>query len=118
MSNCRASHAFLLIFAILARTLCGSSASAMELAEAKASDPIALGWMIGTPPSPEKTIRFRDGSYYTFPQWRWTFSHWSEMVPTVRVSRGAQPTHVLPHAERADIDTVRFVPLGGTSPVS
>src|SRR5689334_16735750 len=66
--------------------------AAADLAAARATDPVALKWMVGFPPPPEKQIRFEDGSYYKFPQWRWTFSHWREVRPTVAVSRGSFPT--------------------------
>ena len=39
--------------------------------DARASDPIAMGWMAGSPPPAAKVIRFADGSHYKFPQTRW-----------------------------------------------
>ena len=57
-------------------------------ADAFASDPIALGWMAGSPPPADKLVRFEDGSFFRFPQWRWSFSHWRELVPTVNVAHG------------------------------
>jgi CubicO group peptidase (beta-lactamase class C family) len=82
--------------------------------DARASDPSALGWMMGSPPPAGKIIRFDDGSYMRFPQWRWSFSHWRELVPTVNVPRGASRVAVLPKAERRDLDNVHFMPMGGT----
>jgi CubicO group peptidase (beta-lactamase class C family) len=84
----------------------------------RATDPIKLGWMIGSPPPADKLIGIRDGSSYRFPQWRWSFSHWRELVPTVEVARGSGPVSELPRAERADLDAVTFVPLGGGSPMT
>jgi len=75
-----------------------------------ATDPIKLGWMVGSPPPADRMIRFRDGSSYRFPQWRWSFSHWRELVPTIKVSRGSTAVHELPRAERTDLDAVTFVP--------
>ncbi len=80
--------------------------------DAAASDPLTLGWMQGSPPPPDKVIRFSDGSMYRFPQLRWTFSHLRQLVPTSRVSRGNGGVAVLQRAERADIDAVNFQPLG------
>jgi hypothetical protein len=63
----------------------------IDLAAARATDPKVLKWMEGIPPPADKQIRYDDGSYYRFPQWRWSFSHWRELVPTVSVSRGSAP---------------------------
>jgi CubicO group peptidase (beta-lactamase class C family) len=84
----------------------------------RATDPVELGWMIGSPPPADKIIRSRDGSSYRFPQWRWSFSHWRELVPTVEVARGSVPVYELPRAERADLDAVTFVPMGGGAPMT
>ena len=32
--------------------------------DAQASDPAKLGWMVGSPPSADRTVRFEDGSYF------------------------------------------------------
>jgi hypothetical protein len=67
-------------------------------ASAADTDPIKLGWMTGYPVAPEKQIRYDDGSYYRFPQWRWSFSHWRELMPTAAISRGAGPVAPLVRA--------------------
>lgn len=85
----------------------------IDLTAAQATDPVALGWMVGSPPPPEKMIRFEDGTFLQFPQRRWTFSHWRELRPTTRVARGAGPTVPLVLAVRADLDSVTWVPEGG-----
>src|ERR1022692_837838 len=56
--------------------------------DARASDPVVMGWMTGTPPPPGKTIRFSDGSSSRFPQTRWAFSNIRQLVPTRVVPRG------------------------------
>jgi hypothetical protein len=66
-----------LAMALIAIPLTGAVAA--DLPDAAQSDPVALGWMVGSPPPPDKTIRFADGSFYKFPQTRWTFSHWREI---------------------------------------
>ena len=86
--------------------------------DARASDPIAMGWMAGSPPPAAKVVRFADGSHYKFPQTRWAFSHMRELVPTVPVSRGSGPVAALPRAERSDLDAVTFVPIGTTTPTT
>ncbi len=54
------------------------------------TNPDTLGWMQGFPPAQDKTIRFSDGSFYRWPQLRWSFSHIQELVPTKNVWRGAR----------------------------
>jgi CubicO group peptidase (beta-lactamase class C family) len=80
--------------------------------DAAASDPTAFGWMKGFPPAPEKTIRYADISYYSFPQWRWSFSHWRELMPTANVSRGNGSVSPLPEAKR-NLDGLTFNDMKG-----
>ncbi len=91
---------------------------APALPTAEQTDPVKLGWMLGSPPPPDKIIRFADGSFYTFPKFRWTFSNGRQMGPTTHVSRGVAAPSALPRAERDDLDAVSFVPLGKTEPMS
>ena len=56
--------------------------------DGQASDPLKLGWMEGTPPPPDKQVRFADDRFLEFPQIRWSLSHMRELVPTVNVWRG------------------------------
>jgi hypothetical protein len=87
-------------------------------ASAADTDPVRLGWMVGFPPPSDRQIRFDDGSHFRFPQWRWSFSHWRELMPTAGISRGSGPVSSLPRAERTDLDAVTFTPLGGTTPLT
>lgn len=50
--------------------------------------PDQVRWMEGLPPPPEAGIRFDDGSFYSWPQIRWTFSNIQQLVPTRSVWRG------------------------------
>jgi CubicO group peptidase (beta-lactamase class C family) len=84
-------------------------------ASAADTDPVKLGWMAGYPPPPDKQVRYDDGSHYRFPQWRWSFSHWRELMPSAEVSRGTGPVAPLTRAERNDLDAVTFTPLGGST---
>jgi CubicO group peptidase (beta-lactamase class C family) len=81
--------------------------------DAQASDPAKLGWMVGSPPPPDRIIRFDDGSYWKFPAMRWTVANFRQLMPTVNVSRGLGPAAPLPTALRDDLDAVNFTPLGG-----
>lgn len=82
------------------------------------TDPIAMGWMQGSPPPPEKVIKFENGSFGRFPQTRWSFAHYRELFPTARVKRDKGTVSVLPLALRGDLDGVTFTPLGGKTSMS
>ncbi len=83
--------------------------------DAVASDPNLLGWMQGSPPPPERQVRFDDGGMYTFPKLRWAYSNIRQLVPTTVVPRGDAPVALLPRADRDDIDAVRFKPIGASA---
>ncbi len=100
----------LLVAPLLAPVLTGAQ-TAPAFPDAEASDPVKLGWMVGSPPPPDKVIRFGDGSLLKFPQLRWSFSNYRQMVPTSNVPRGDRPVTVLPRAERSDLDAITFEPL-------
>ena len=88
----------------------------VEYLDGNASDPIALGWMQGSPPPPEKRIRFEDDRYLEFPQIRWSLSHMRELVPTAAVWRGAgAPSDIgaVSSAGEASIDALTFDDLQG-----
>ena len=86
--------------------------SAAGALDARKSDPVAMGWMVGSPPSEDKLIRFADGSFFRFPMTRWAFSNMRQLLPTKLVARSGIAT-TLPRAERADLDGVKFQPIGG-----
>jgi len=88
----------------------------VEYLDGNASDPIALGWMQGSPPPPEKRIRFEDDRYLEFPQIRWSLSHMRELVPTAAVWRGSGAPSELGAASpagEASIDALTFDDLQG-----
>ena len=82
---------------------------------AKDCDPLALDWMQGSPPPADKIIRFQDGSGYRFPQLRWSFAHYREMVPTVAVPRGLHAASALP-ASAQQLPDIRYTPMTGAGP--
>ena len=86
--------------------------------DAQASCPVRLGWMQGSPPPPERLVRFADGSSGRFPQFRWSYSHYRQLVPTQNISRGAAAVCALPRADRSDLDAVSFTPLGASRAIS
>lgn len=83
-----------------------------------AADPAKLGWMQGSPPPPEKRITMADGPARQWPQVRWSFSNFRELVPTARVSRGHGRVAAMPVALRQDLDAVTFIPLGRSEPMT
>jgi CubicO group peptidase (beta-lactamase class C family) len=87
--------------------------------DAAASDPQALGWMEGFPPSEERTIRYPEGGFFDFPQLRWTVCHFDQLMPTRRTARGLGAPAPLPSELRLEeIDAVEFTPLGDDAPMS
>lgn len=104
------------VAACLLLSACAYCANASEPApypDAQASDPAALGWMVGSPPPPDRILRFDDGSYFRFPALRWSVANFRQLMPTVNVSRGLGAPAPLPRALRDDLDALTFVPLGG-----
>jgi CubicO group peptidase (beta-lactamase class C family) len=94
------------------------AAEPAQFPDAQASDPAVLGWMVGSPPPAERILRFDDGSYFRFPQMRWSVAHFRQLMPTINVSRGLSAPSVLPQKMSNDIDAVLFLPLGGNTPMS
>lgn len=86
--------------------------------DAFASDPVRLGWMVGSPPPADRILRFDDGSYFRFPAMRWSVSNFRQLMPTVNVSRGLKAPAPLKRELRADIDALQFTPLGATQPMT
>ena len=95
-----------------------NSAETTERLDAVASDPSKYGWMVGSPPPADRTLRFEDGSYFRFPAMRWSVAHFRQLMPTVNVSRGLGAPRPLPRAEDDGIDQLSFVPTGATEPMT
>jgi hypothetical protein len=90
-----------------------SSPDSKNPLDALTSDPNTLGWMQGTPPPPNKLIRFEDNDTLSFPKIRWTLSHMRELVPTARVWRGRASARSLGDVDAAQqtaIDALTFSP--------
>lgn len=80
-------------------------------------DPLQLGWMQGSPPSADKIIQAQDGSGYRFPQLRWSFAHYRQLVPTATVSKGLAPSTPLSQASRP-LPQIRYSPMGSNTACS
>ncbi|MGA3797523.1 serine hydrolase domain-containing protein [Pseudomonas fluorescens] len=79
------------------------------------SDPMKMGWMIGSPPPADKRIKATDMTHYSFPQIRWSFANFRQVLPTTNIGRGDGSPALLPRSERTDIDGITFMPTGGTA---
>lgn len=102
-----------LVAAMLALTPSMSHAQEAKVLSAAESDPVKLGWMVGSPPPADKIIRFTDPDYFSFPKMRWTVCNFRQLMPTVNVSRGLAAPVPLERAIDETIDAVKFTPLGG-----
>nr|WP_278390992.1 serine hydrolase [Stutzerimonas kunmingensis] len=89
-----------------------------EFPDAQTSDPATMGWMVGSPPPADRILRFEDGSYFRFPQMRWSVANFRQLMPTVNVSRGLGESSLLERQPSNEIDALTFVPLGGGKPMT
>jgi CubicO group peptidase (beta-lactamase class C family) len=89
-----------------------------RFADAVDSDPVALGWMTGSPPPADKLVRYADMSLYHFPETRWSFANFRQLMPTTNIWRGDGTPSALPRALREDIDKLTFTPLGRSEPMT
>ena len=85
---------------------------------AETSNPNVLGWMKGSPPPPDKIIRFDNGSYFEFPQMRWSVCHFQQLMPIKFVSRQLSTSVPFEKQKLPDLDRVTFVPWGATEPMT
>ena len=87
-----------------------------DYADGQASDPVALGWMQGSPPPADKLIRFEDDDTLSFPKIRWSLSHTRETVPTAAIWRGPGTPRDLGAVDtttQAAIDALQFNDMQG-----
>ena len=100
-----------------ALVLGGAAQAAPPFPDAQATDPVALGWMVGSPPPRDRQIRFEDMSFMTFPQTRWSFSHWRELLPSQKMEMHAEHTYSEQLKNLGPITHIRLnlFPDGGVS---
>ena len=79
---------------------------------ARASDPVQMGWMQGSPPPSGKLLSAADGSFFEFPALRYSVAHMRQFLPTVDVPRGLGSPAELEYALDGAIDEVTFLPWG------
>ena len=103
---------FITIFTILLFIMF-TFAQKKKTLDAAASAPQATGYMQGFPPSDDKVISARDGSFFQFPALRYSVVHMREFMPTVNVPRGnMMPVSHFEYALDDRIDSVTFRPTG------
>lgn len=100
-----------------AEALQGDAAKVPSAANAIATDPATMGWMVGSPPPENRTLRPGDPSFFGFPARRWSVSNFRQLMPTVNVSRGTDAPSTLAVALRDDIDSISFMPMNSDSPM-
>lgn len=77
---------------------------------AQDSDPVKLGWMHGFPPPKDKIITAASGTFFQFPQIRWSVVNMRQLLPTVEVFRGLGAPSALPYQIDKHIDAITFLP--------
>jgi hypothetical protein len=82
------------------------------------SDPAVFNWMNGSPPPDDRIIRFEDGTYFTFPQMRWSVCHFDQLMPTKRLSRGLSAPILLQRTIVEGLDIVTFIPMNSKKPMT
>jgi CubicO group peptidase (beta-lactamase class C family) len=94
----------------------GRESMSEEPLDAIASDPVTMGWMQGFPPPPERQVLWRNADHWRFPQTRWAFSHYRELLPTARVAGHQAPS--LPRAIDPALAALTFTPLDRDQPIT
>lgn len=107
-----------LTFVLLVFSSVAVYASVTDFPDAQASDPARLKWMVGAPPSPDRTVRFDDGSYFRFPAMRWSVANFRQLMPTLNVPRGLGAPLPLPRQLDRRIDALPVVPTGASQPLT
>ena len=105
----------ILLFSALFSVAVPSFAANSDVLDPIKSDPVLQGWMQGQPPAADKVIRKQDGSFYHFPQLRWSFAHWSELQPTSVIWQGNSAPTKLTVKVDPQIKQLSFKTMDGKS---
>ena len=108
---------------LLGLLMCAASAVAEQSSNpkewtSKNSDPGLFNWMVGSPPPDDRIIRFEDGTYFQFPQMRWSVCHFDQLMPTKRVSRGLSAPIPLQRDTIQGLNKLTFIPMNGETPMT
>ena len=103
---------FITLFSILLFIMF-TFAQKKKIPDAINSIPQRTGYMQGFPPTNDKVISARDGSFFQFPALRYSVVHMREFMPTVNVPRGNMvPVSNFEYNLDSRIDSVTFLPTG------
>lgn len=109
----------LLLSSLIFLTANNSSAQqTTKYLDAEQSDPVKMGWMVGSPPPANRILHFDDGSFFQFPALRWSVAHMRQFAPSINVSHGLGNSRPLSLNINNGIDKVKFVPLGETKAIT
>lgn len=109
---------FFVVILALAVSEGTSISSGLQDWTAQNSDPAFYKWMVGSPPPENRIIRFEDGSYFQYPQMRWSVCHFDQLMPTKRVSRGLLAPISLERAIIEGLDNLTFTPMYHQEPMT
>ncbi len=106
---------FALTFALAA-----TSVMAEEPLDAKASSPLATGYMQGFPPPKEKILSAADGSFFVFPALRYSVNHMREFFPTrdVPSAKVGEKHYTFKIKLDKKIDDLTFMPWKSDKPMT
>lgn len=83
-----------------------------EYLSARESEPSNFGWMAEFPPSNEKTVSAKDGSYLHFPEIRWSVVNMRKLMPTTEISKKLATPQPFSYDLDENIDELTFLPWG------
>lgn len=101
-----------MLSALCILSLVTGSLYANETLNAKDSDPKKLGWMQGFPPERDKTLQAKDGSFFTFPEMRYSVNHMDEFYPTRIVKSDSEYHYPVRKRFDSNIENITFTPWG------
>lgn len=96
---------FVTILLLSQHSWCSDFPNAVE------SDPKTLGWMEGFPPPKDKIIKFEDGSYFKFPEMRWSVANFRQLMPTVNIEGASKKADLKISKANFDINSIKFKKL-------
>lgn len=89
---------------------CSTFGFSQEKPDACVSNPNKMGWMQGFPPAPEKTLKASDGSFFEFPNLRYSVNHMQEFFPTRTVPASEENRYSVKTKLDKNIDSIEFTP--------
>lgn len=92
---------------VLMTSLCSY---AQNYLNAKESDPNVIGWMKGFPPAKDKILNASDGSFFNFPQIRYSVNHMREFFPTRKVNANKNWNYRVTKKIDNNIENITYVP--------